>query len=105
MVESNYKVRDTIREMVRSIKNQNDGQIINNDDKRRIFSGLNEFNLKLNESDVENCAFNENNRFMGIEKRLDYLVQMLKYGNFYSERILDEIYNFLIQTFRLFLAN
>ena len=34
---------------------------------------------------------------------LDALVKMLKYGNNYSENTLKQIYNFLIQTFLLFL--
>ena len=57
----------------------------------------------LNENDVENCVFNENNKFMRIDQRLNYLVSMLKYGNNYAVNTLDQIYNFLIKTFTLFL--
>ena len=105
MIESNKKIRDTIIDMMRSIRYENDVQLITNDDKKRIFSGLNELNLILNESDVENCVFNQKNLFMRIDQRLSCLVYMLKYGDYYSENILKQIYNFLIQTFRLFLDN
>ena len=90
---------------MRSIRYKNDVQLITNDDKKRIFSGLNELNLILNESDFENCVFNENNLFMRIDQRLSCLVYMLKYGDYYSENILKQIYNFLLQTFTLFLNN
>ena len=105
MIESNIKIRDTIIEIMRSIRYQNDVQLITNDDKKRIFSGLNELNLILNESDVENCVFNQNNLFMRVDHRLQDLVKMLKYGDYYSENILKQIYNFLLQTFTLFLNN
>ena len=103
MIESNIKITDTIIENMKSIKNQKDVKLITNDDKKIIFSGLNEFNLILNESDVQDCVFNENNLFMRLDQRLEALVKMLKYGNYYSENILDELYKFLIQTFLLFL--
>ena len=87
MIPSNQKINNTIIDMMRSIRYENDVQLITNDDKKGIFSGLNELNLILNESDVENCVFNQNNLFMRIDHRLDALVKMLKYGDYNSENI------------------
>ena len=105
MVESNIKINNTIIEIMKSIKNQNDVQIITNDDKKRIFSVLNELNLIINEIDVQHCVFNQSNLFMRMDQILQFLVKTLKYGDYYSENILKQIYNLLIQTFTLFLDN
>ena len=45
MIPSNQKIKDSIIDMMRSIRYQNDVQLIKNDDKRRIFSGFNDLNL------------------------------------------------------------
>ena len=71
MIESNKKIRDAMIDMMNRLKIRNDVQIIANDDKKRIFSGLNELNLILNESDVQDCVLNQNNLFMRIDQRLD----------------------------------
>jgi hypothetical protein len=96
------EIHNIIIKMMRDIHKE---KLINIDEKREIFHNFHKFSLILNENDSQNCVFNENNRYVRVDQKLDYLVQILKHGNNYSEKILDQIWNFLIQTFSLFLEN
>jgi len=103
MIPSHQQLKDKIIQMMKNI--QRESTLINNNDKKNLFSGLNELNLILNDEHVKWCVFEEHNKYMRIDHRLDYLVQILKIGNYYSENTLDQIYNFSILTFSLFHEN
>ena len=76
--------------------------VFSRSDKKTIFSFLDEFDLKLSENDAKDYVFNENCR---LEGNIKSLVLMLTTGNHYSNRLLDQIWNFLLKTFELFLEN
>jgi hypothetical protein len=105
MTEPIIILHEKIIEMMKKIYNAYDNKLIDIEDKKSILSGFRKLNINLNENFVNNFALNDNNKFMRIDHRLKILVKILKYGNNYSDQILDQIYNFLIQTFSLSLEN
>jgi hypothetical protein len=96
---------EKIIKMMKTIYYEKDTKLIDIEDKKSILSGLSKLNINLYENLDNNIAFNDNNKFMRIDNKLVILVKMLKYGNNYSDQILDRIYNFLIQTFSIFLES
>jgi hypothetical protein len=99
-----YHLENKIIEMMKNVY-YNDAKLIDREDQNNIYSGFTKLNVIFNKNSVNDCLFNDNNKFMITDQRLKRLEEMLCFGNIYSEKILDQIFNFLIQAFSLILEN
>ena len=101
MNEQQKKLDDTISRIMKDIHAPKYSNIITIEDKKNLFLDFDKFDLGLDELKPQIGVFNDNSAYMKIDQKLSLLVEILKNGNYYSEKILDQLWNFLIKTFSL----
>ena len=99
---SQMLLRYAIIRILRKIVNS---ELVDENDEIELFELINDIEMNLNENEIKDCIFNYDNKYWQIDNRLNGLVGILQFSTYYSEVTLNNIWNFLNESFAFILQN